>query len=1209
MKVLQLLLNQFPVACETDITWLKEVFTFIKDEVCPTLPPHHLFMKESHCSEREDVCDDSNSTVDNRAFHLTLSLLKKIQELKCSTNTISLNYRLVSATELLSHQRLACVSNLSRKTNQQKAGDKAEIHLSGRQPLPSVNLLLVGCLRTGVNGDWMLTDRWGNVRCECLCPCPLWLNHPIFLPHWNYIPCHSEEKGAAGGHLELIAPPVLLSDSPSSGPAPSSGFEHRRVISVLEASGILCNRTRGQRISVFGKVSSVSPLLVIAGTCFFCLSLTDDTQTLPIIVKESTKLWWNHCISVGKNVCLTALRVCTLRAWRRNSLLCVTEQSEMIYDQTQKHDVHNCSQSDPQSNTALSLMSVANQRPKPAKQMANSNARVKHSKLISYQGTVTDVVSEGAGLYIIDNKVGLCLAYQPSLRRNLRSGDVIELHNVHFLYTPCPDFPPIMLCTCLHSTLRVKTFSKVMASEADCACPGDGVLPKLLLENNIGVSEYLWTCHQSSQLRRSLFLSLAELQYCVCELSWKLMEHLLRCGQPKKRDIYGEMLEQPHSCVLNQYHVDHAVYQSISVSELTESLQSECWSSLCIRSQLSSVVPGPADAGCSSIQINSALSWSYRILTSDARKSVENKGALRQRPLLVIGILELPSQPGGHSLSLRDGTGTIGCVLTEAGPDGQMAAYNTAWIGCLVCVHQFDMVMERMLQSDFPSDQHLQHGSLIKHRECRVYLQFSLDHVCILSPSVSMVTHLHNRDIDAETKQKCNDFSTVTTTTTCHSLVIRVDQKEGVTLKNMRGEPNEESWLTPCFTVKVTVIGPVVCWKQDPKNCQMIDKEVGIGEKVMLICSGVSSCWFPMFQPGVYYRLVTRNAQSSTILTGVSVSAKSDPTLQVQPGWRFYTLTQPLLLSKLHQIFSFQSLTISEVLESSLEVVCFQGMVSERIHLNDRTADQRLTYSGTRLTMFDQSGRSLRVYIDLTNTPYLLGLLPGNTLLLSGFQRRLSKSGSVYCSYLPISSVTVVTLGNNSSVQPPPAPPMLIGQWALREDRDCAVGQVKGHVVCCLSLQLHWSCSVCGNIYTMAADNCQCLMSSALFNSKAKLVIEDGTGEAHVWFSGQQVQSLLGMGESEWEGLQRALRTRGHIRVLPQGQNMISTTDDLLQHFLEWLCSSKVACRLLTLTCRKFSNQTWRRDETKLFSRGDRNFMTRHSPALQLACVHLHELV
>lgn len=40
---------------------------------------------------------------------------------------------------------------------------------------------------------------------------------------------------------------------------------------------------------------------------------------------------------------------------------------------------------------------------------------------------MTEVVSEGAGLYVIDRKVGLCLAYQPTLRRTLRAGDSVEV--------------------------------------------------------------------------------------------------------------------------------------------------------------------------------------------------------------------------------------------------------------------------------------------------------------------------------------------------------------------------------------------------------------------------------------------------------------------------------------------------------------------------------------------------------------------------------------------------------------------------------------------------------------------------------------------------------------------------------------------------------------------------------------------------------------
>lgn len=76
----------------------------------------------------------------------------------------------------------------------------------------------------------------------------------------------------------------------------------------------------------------------------------------------------------------------------------------------------------------------------------------------------------------------------------------LQISHVHFLYRPCPDFPPIMLCTCLRSSLRVTAFGRVGGSALNRLCPADGVLAHLLLEKNMGVSEYLWSCHMSSQL-------------------------------------------------------------------------------------------------------------------------------------------------------------------------------------------------------------------------------------------------------------------------------------------------------------------------------------------------------------------------------------------------------------------------------------------------------------------------------------------------------------------------------------------------------------------------------------------------------------------------------------------------------------------------------------------------------------------------------------
>uniref|UniRef100_A0A3P9B6J3 CST complex subunit CTC1 n=1 Tax=Maylandia zebra TaxID=106582 RepID=A0A3P9B6J3_9CICH len=984
---------------------------------------------------------------------------------------------LLSVSQLVSQQHLACVSNLSWSTNQQRAwAREAELAVPGQRALPRVNLLLIGCLREGPDGEYRLTDASGSVMCECLSLSPLWLDRPVFLPHWNYIPHNASGQEEAAGFLELIGSPVLLCPGAEQGLAAAPGR--------VELSGAVGVGEAGRLLSGVSEqcVGSVCPLLAVAGTTFFCFTLTDESRSLPV------RLSWIQRVCVGQSVCVTALRVCALRGWRGNNILCVTKRSELHadYTHTQEH-----TQEHTHSESLLSQPAEddCEEAEHEEVELDQSAVRIKQSKVISYQGTVTEVVSEGAGLYVLDGKVGLCVAYQPAAKRKLRAGDRVELHHAHFLYRPCPDFPPSMLCTCLRSSLRVTAFSRAGGSPPDNRCPGDGALPRLLLQRNTDVSDYLWTCsthHHLSTVRDSR---------CVCLLSWRLMETLSRAGGRGRRDIYAEMLDEPHTCPVTQYSVSSAVRQYLGVSELLESLQTGCWSS----APLSSLLP-PDGSNLTSAQINGFLSWSCRTLSSEPRGG--------DRPLLLVGVLELPSQTSEHTH--RD-TQLYSLVCVCAA-------------GCLVGVVQFTMVTERFLQSDFPSYQHLDQDRFITHKHCRVYLQFSLDHLHSLSPSVAMETHLRHKgeepggDVTARKQTVEEEEETAGSKRRrreeeeadsgnpwpCVSMVIRVEQKEGVSWRNTGVEAEvQEAGLRLCFSVKAAVIGPVVSWRRDPKNDYVC---VCVCVQVVLVFSGVCTRWFPVLQPGCFYRLIAANTQVST--------------------------------------------------------------------------------------------QSLQVYLDLSHTPYPPGLLPGNTLLLSGFQRRLSRTGSVYCTYLPVSSITS---GSRvcRAVPPPPAPIMHLGEWALSSKQRCAVGQVKGHVVCFLFLQLQWSCSLCGSVYTQGCSSSQCHSTSSVFQSKAKLVIDDGTGEAHVCFSAALVRALLGLADAQWEGLQRALRVRGHIRVFPRGQSQVcdEDADDFLLHFLLCLCSSDVMIRPLSLTCRKHTNQ---RPE------GDREFLTRLAPPLQLTCLHLH---
>lgn len=67
----------------------------------------------------------------------------------------------------------------------------------------------------------------------------------------------------------------------------------------------------------------------------------------------------------------------------------------------------------------------------------------------------------------------------------------------------------------------------------------------------------------------------------------------------------------------------------------------------------------------------------------------------------------------------------------------------------------------------------------------------------------------------------------------CVSMVIRVEHKEGVSWRNAGvGLTEAQVGLVLCFRVRAALMGPVVTWRQDPKNRPMLEKESEKEEKV-----------------------------------------------------------------------------------------------------------------------------------------------------------------------------------------------------------------------------------------------------------------------------------------------------------------------------------------------------------------------------------------
>ncbi|KAL2079389.1 hypothetical protein ACEWY4_025133 [Coilia grayii] len=1370
---MDIVLRHFTEKSRVEQVWLSELLCSVRDVLLPVIPR-------------------GGPPVDEVA----LALVSRLEG--CfSSGSLPLSFRCVCVSDLLTRQKTACFSSLTMSTScHREMTRQAEQALPNHRALPRANLLLIGCLTSGVEG-WRVSDSSGSVHCELLCPDPSWMNQPMLFPSWNYISHDAPGKGGQeAGYLELVASPIRLTpDAVTFDP----GGPLSDVLRVREAATRLKEkRSGGALVCVRGEVGTVSPLLVITGKRFFCFSLRERQHTVPILVMDATFVFWWPCVVVGRQVCVSALRVCSLRGWAGHRVLSVTPESRLTVlappqrqpgtaaaaaaamdteetEHSQQPSLQEESLTDAQTLHADTQASGADEQDSGAdvdeeasgpgteprggpsagvEAHAGCAVKVKHSKVISYKGVITAVTDQEAGLYVIDGKVGLCLAYQP-LRCNsgLRPGAEVELQHVHFLFRPSPHGPPTMLCACLRSSVRVTSFS-LLAPDGPAPSSSHGALPRFLLEKNLGVSEYLWLQHYSVALQQRLCPRwVCEARVCV--VASRLLEWGCVCVREEgrePRDIYREMLQEPHLCTLNEYRVCSVGCGVPSVCELRDWLKEKCWSSL----SLPALLP-PSASGLMQAQLNPLLRWSYRAWS------------LCERPewALLVGILE--GSATSATLQLRDQTGAVDCVLVEEASGGtgraaQRPADNTAWLGCLVCVRSCTLVAERFLKTTFPSWKHLKEEKYIINKHCRVYLQLCVSDLQILSPSTAMslllaergregtseqTTNGDKRPVEAgsrekegggekttnrdraselggkvrkgaggtsgdqekvpedraedgemegerekDTEEKSTSVSEqgrkrrgkrargeeeeeeeeeegaegrVTTQTEgragsdskrrrtaeqgmmgggeaaagttfdpCVSQAFRVDAKQGVALRNHQLSSGATPGLSLSFVTTVTCLGAAQRWDRDPRNASLQHRECD-GEHTQVELQFISSAvrWFPLLHPGSVYRLIALHTEDVGVFSVKMEVAKGggrnhgNPSLVVQPRWRLHTLPHTPLTTQIGPSEASNIKTVSQILHGSAcsEIVSFYGVISQRISLEEEQGKPPVIQSlikdkgvcvetdlRFRLTVedVDTPTESIQVYLDLSQSPFIPGLLPGAHLLLHALQRSVSRKGNVYCRFLPISCVTVTALGSehSGSARPRPPPPMmLLGEWARPEDgQQCMLGRVKSHVTCVLHLKMQWTCSLCGSIYKQ--DRCSrtfpsCDSSSAVFQAEAKVAVEDGTGEAHVWFSSELVPALLLLGATEWEGLQWRMRARGHLRVYARGWHMVSDVnqEDPLVQYLCALCSSNSVCRELTLTCQRRS-QKQEASQLRRMRRGEREFLSRFHSSLQLTCTN-----
>ncbi|NWQ77419.1 CTC1 protein, partial [Columbina picui] len=385
-----------------------------------------------------------------------------------------------------------------------------------------------------------------------------WLESLFLFPSWSYIP---QTDRSAAGYLEILVDPVLVNlpeKAPASIPAPYPASAKPLLTSRIPYK-------ERSKLTVAGELARLGPLLCISHKTFFFLFLKcfSSAVVFPVLVQKPNQLTWHHTLQLGHKYTITGLRVSSLK--KSGQRMFVTSVSSCLLpycaEQVREQPVDSAWQEESTPSSSLETteqlsgsleLGVEEERP----------GSTKESKIISYVGTVTKILNVQAGLFLLDNKVCLCLAYQQLLNsaRGLRPGACVELIDVHLLQKPLVSFPFVVLGACMSSTVVLKSFSRLSTSYQPPTSSGNLYL-QLLFRHNLGMPLYLWLVSllETFEERFSCFFGRRPLLLSsTCrnlQAAEKFLVPLLQAVAPDReeaRDIYNEILAKIHHCPLQK---------------------------------------------------------------------------------------------------------------------------------------------------------------------------------------------------------------------------------------------------------------------------------------------------------------------------------------------------------------------------------------------------------------------------------------------------------------------------------------------------------------------------------------------------------------------------------------------------------------------------------------------------------------------------------
>ncbi|XP_061172035.1 CST complex subunit CTC1-like [Saccostrea echinata] len=899
-----------------------------------------------------------------------------------------------------------------------------------------------------------------------------------------------------------------------------------KVLSTTDVAVILENKDKLKPgcLNVIGEVSCFSEIIKIKEDLVFCIELQ---KKVTIIIKDRKYLHWHDLLTPQKEFLFLGLLPTTLYKgtpqekkvlvpWKKSDIFAPTvENIEVI--SLSKWLKENC------KDEKISLLN-----PKELIRVSEDQ------EFCSYQGEVTNVDLENFGLYQLDKTVWLLLSsmsYHHS-HRSFHLGSHVTVHNSHMVASK--QVPKICLLCCTCSCIRVSQFSDLPPQ------------PK-----NVKLSEFvrcqLWRYSFSStqmlQFIRFLISLYTKFTTLCPQFNWLLKRYMTDSADLQKRNYMEEFLSTPHSCFL---------YKSTLEMEPTCPL----FPTLVLCSDISFDTKAIDRQGHNLIQslrstdrLNTALYWLYH--TEDNQ---ENKTQV------LIGYIDFSSR--SSKILLLDDTGCHKClILMEQEKElHSLSSLN----GCLVAVQKYSVVYEKFQICQYPNLGSYGEEKYVSDVREELYLTMSLSDMEVLKENKR--TRVSGED---------------------NAVRCCIIHKESLLLEGVNcGQPRlrftavgyflDKSWSEE--KIHGFVEEAVKFWdnrnetngisKQDSDNAR------GQGSQMtathILLFQGRAVQWYEALHPGHIYWF---SSEEKLVPDSTNCSQQSLRKAGKQAGGKMCIcvpedlwVTEELLNFRCTQLRCCVCLNIcpvtdiSEILKDncSAQIVSLEGRIKSRRHLSGEnkpfymktcksTCSQLCvsTLDNQKISLVVSSltgAEEVVVYMTLNNISYPLGLLPGHVIRFHNLERKISHSGSVYCQYVVISSVRVLSTESQH----------LDGEVKNKETKDAtslwedvplqrlyegwrSPGLTRIQTVCHIhnitKLAFKSTCLNCSSvIHQGTCTNRLCDPGHGTnFSASACFSVDDGTSFASVKCYNTVVQRLLELTDMEWSSLEDAVKYQGDI--------------------------------------------------------------------------------